>query len=166
MAVPVCAAASVPSDPVDVESNSVATSDSSLKVSSRGIFRKGGTLPTGICLSKAAIGAGALSIAAHSAEVGFAYQFVCLLVGALLTVISVQMIADASVCTGGWSYEDICEELFHPAMSLFTGFINVCNCLGSGAGYLIVCGQVFQVLFGASAAARNAFVVVVGVLVC
>merc|ERR1719401_860925 len=109
MAVPVCAAAPVPSDTVDVENNSVATSDSSLKVSSRGIFRKGGTLPTGICLSKAAIGAGVLSIAAHSAEVGFAYQFLCLVIGAILTVVSVRMIADASVNTGGWSYEDICE---------------------------------------------------------
>merc|ERR1719291_1244268 len=133
---------------------------------SRGLFRHGGTLPSAICLSKAAIGAGVLSMAAHSAEVGLLYQLVGLAAGAVLTLVSIKMIARASIDTGCWSYEDICDELFHPAMSLLTGFVNVCNCLGSGAGYLIVCGQVFQVLSGASAACRNAFVVLVGVLVC
>ncbi|CAJ1366865.1 unnamed protein product [Effrenium voratum] len=130
-------------------------------------FRRGGILPTAICLSKAAIGAGVLSVAAHAAEVGAVYQFACLVLGGLLTLASIRMIANASVETGCWSYEDdICDELFHPAMSLFTGFINVCNCLGSAAGYLIVCGQVFQVVFRADDNARNLFVVLVGVFIC
>ena len=114
-------------------------------IGARDAFRRGGVLPTSICLSKAALGAGVLSVAAHGAEVGAVYFFVCLVLGGLLTVASIRMIANASVETGCWSYEDICEELLHPAMSLFTGFINVCNCLGAAAGYLIVCGQVFQV---------------------
>ena len=29
--------------------------------------------------------------------------------------------------------------------SLVTGFINVCNCIGSAAAYLIVCGQTYVV---------------------
>jgi len=131
-----------------------------------GMFRHGGTLPSAICLSKAAIGAGVLSMAAHSAEVGLLYQVVGLAVGGLLTLESIKMISRASIDTGCWSYEDICEELFHPAMSMLTGFVNVCNCLGSGAGYLIVCGQVFQVVSGADEYARRLFVVAVGVLVC
>ncbi|CAJ1457473.1 unnamed protein product [Effrenium voratum] len=131
-----------------------------------GKFRRGGILPTAICLSKAAIGAGVLSVAAHGAQVGAVYQLGCLVMGALLTLASIRMIANASVETGCWSYEDICEELFHPAMSLLTGFINVCNCLGSAAGYLIVCGQVFQVIFQADDRARNIFVVLMGVFVC
>ena len=45
---------------------------------SSSVFRRGGIVPTAICLSKAAIGAGVLSVAAHSAEVGAVYQFVCL----------------------------------------------------------------------------------------
>jgi len=129
-------------------------------------FRHGGTLPSAMCLSKAAIGAGVLSMAAHGAEVGQVYQLAALVVGALLTLVSIRMIAGVSIATASWSYEDICEELFHPAMSLFTGFINVCNCVGSGAGYLIVCGQVFQVLSGTDEAARRIFVVIVGVAVC
>ena len=40
-------------------------------------------------------------------------------------------------------------------MSLLTGFVNVCNCLGAGAGYLIVCGQVFEVLSGLRLAALS-----------
>merc|ERR1719291_116861 len=133
---------------------------------SKGLFRHGGTLPSAICLSKAAIGAGVLSMAAHSAKVGLLYQLVGLAVGAVLTLVSIKMIARASIDTGCWSYEDICEELFHPAMSLLTGFVNVCNCLGSGAGYLIVCGQVFQVISGAGESARRLFVVLVGVFIC
>ena len=46
--------------------------------SASSIFRRGGIFPTAICLSKAAIGAGVLSVAAHSAEVGALYQFICL----------------------------------------------------------------------------------------
>ena len=164
------------------------------------IFRHGGIMPTAICLSKAAIGAGVLSVSAHSAEVGAFYQLTCLLhlgidgwtlqtvggnftkyctawvfmrsmhavrcfkyskdiiyntyyeytmskvknawciykntmskkkyawvkgalnplaawtlrLGALLTVISIRMISMASVETQRWSFEDVCEELFHP----------------------------------------------------
>mmetsp|Transcript_48482 Transcript_48482/g.128031 ORF Transcript_48482/g.128031 Transcript_48482/m.128031 type:complete len:479 (+) Transcript_48482:68-1504(+) len=135
-------------------------------LTSSGAFRKGGTAPTALCLSKAAIGAGVLSIAAHTAEVGILMQFTGLVVGAALTLVSIHMIATASIKTGRWSYEDINDELFHPAMSLFTGCINVCNCVGSGAGYLIVCGQVFQVLTGAGEEGRRLFVVLVGVFVC
>merc|ERR1712039_555809 len=58
--------------------------------------------------------------------------------------------------------EDICD----PSMSFLTGAVNVCNCLGSGAGYLIVCGQVFQVATGADEATRRLFVLLVGVFVC
>ncbi|CAJ1432146.1 unnamed protein product [Effrenium voratum] len=144
------------------------SSKGSLSVGSASVskFRRGGILPTAICLSKAAIGAGVLSVAAHGAEVGAVYQFTCLILGGLLTLASIRMIANASVETGCWSYEDICDELFHPSMSIFTGFINVCNCLGSAAGYLIVCGQVFQVVFQADDQARKLFVVLVGVFVC
>lgn len=123
-------------------------------------------MPTALCLSKAAIGAGVLSMSAHSAEVGLLYQLSCLAIGAILTLVSIQMIARASISTGCWSYEDICEELFHPSMSFLTGAVNVCNCLGSGAGYLIVCGQVFQVATGANEASRRLFVLLVGLFVC
>lgn len=34
--------------------------------------------------------------------------------GALLTVVSIRMISMASVETQRWSFEDVCEELFHP----------------------------------------------------
>lgn len=129
-------------------------------------FRRGGIIPTAICLSKAAIGAGVLSMSVHSAEVGAIYQFTCLLFGALLTVVSIRMISMASVETQRWSFEDVCEELFHPAMSLLTGFINCCNCLGGSVGYLIVCGQVFVVIFQADGRMRNIFVVLVGIFVC
>jgi len=131
-----------------------------------GIFRNGGVVPTAVCLSKAAIGAGVLSMAVHSAEVGLIYQFCGLAVGALLTLVSIRLIAQASIATKCWSYEDLCEELLHPGMALLTGAVNVCNCLGSGAGYLIVCGQVFQVATGASEETRQLFVLLVGVLVC
>ncbi|CAL1159851.1 unnamed protein product, partial [Cladocopium goreaui] len=104
---------------------------------SSSVFRRGGIFPTAICLSKAAIGAGVLSVAAHSAEVGALYQFICLVFGGVLTVVSIRMISTASIETQRWSFEDICEELFHPAMSFFTGFVNVCNCLGAAATYLI-----------------------------
>jgi amino acid permease len=56
--------------------------------------------------------------------------------------------------------------LFHPSMAFMTGFMNVCNCLGSGAGYLIVCGQVFQVLTNANETGRKLFVLGSGVFIC
>jgi len=169
------ATSAAPAPACDVECNSSVTSASAdgaaraLDKPSGGNparFRRGGTLPTAVCLSKAAIGAGVLSMSVHCAEVGLVYQLAALIVGAVLTLLSIRLIARASIDTGCWSYEDICDELFHPGFSLLTGFINVCNCLGSGAGYLIVCGQVFQVLTGAGEAGRRAFVVGVGVLVC
>jgi len=144
----------------------IASSTSQERSWKAGLFRKGGVIPSAVCLSKAAIGAGVLSMATHSAEVGIIYQMVGLAVGAWLTLVSINMIAKASIATGCWSYEDICEELFHPGMSLMTGFVNVCNCVGSGAGYLIVCGQVFQVLSGANRHWRNVFVLLMGVFVC
>ena len=131
-----------------------------------GLFRSGGVLPSAICLSKAGIGAGILSISVHAAEVGALYQLGCLLIGAVLTVASIRMISVASVETKSWSFEDLCESLFHPSMSFITGFMNTCNCLGAAAGYLIVCGQVFVVIFDADQRARNIFVVLVGIFVC
>mmetsp|Transcript_78221 Transcript_78221/g.203253 ORF Transcript_78221/g.203253 Transcript_78221/m.203253 type:complete len:394 (+) Transcript_78221:3-1184(+) len=105
-------------------------------------------------------------MAAHSAEVGLHYQLTTLAAGAFLTWASIWMIARASIDTGRWSYEDISEELFHPTMSFLTGAVNVCQCLGSGAGYLIACGQVFQVAVGADEATRRLFVLSVGTFVC
>jgi len=131
-----------------------------------GVLRHGGTLPSAICLTKAAIGAGVLSIGTHCAEVGFGYTLGCLIVGGFLTVIGIRMIAEASIATQRWSFEDISEELFHPAMSIWTGFVNVCNCLGAAAGYLIVCGQVFQVLTDSSDTSRKIFVTLMGLFVC
>lgn len=133
---------------------------------SSGLLRHGGTLPSAMCLTKAAIGAGVLSIAGHCAEVGFGYTLSCLVVGGLLTVLGIRMIAEASIATKSWSFEDISEELFHPAMSLWTGFVNVCNCLGAAAGYLIVCGQVFKVLTDCNETSRKIFVILVGIFVC
>mmetsp|Transcript_8391 Transcript_8391/g.25443 ORF Transcript_8391/g.25443 Transcript_8391/m.25443 type:complete len:338 (+) Transcript_8391:397-1410(+) len=51
-------------------------------------------------------------------------------------------------------------------MAIWTGFINVCNCLGAAAGYLIICGQVFSVLTGADGHWRRYFVLLVGLFVC
>jgi len=130
------------------------------------VVRPGGTVGSSMCLTKAAVGAGVLSITFHSAQVGFGYTLGCLIVGGILTVISIRMIASAAIATKSWSFEDICEELFHPVMSFVTGFINVCNCLGAAAGYLIVCGQVFTVLTGASDSMRKLFVVLMGLFVC
>ena len=96
----------------------VGLSDMSNKMveSNSSIFRRGGVLPTGLCLSKAAIGAGVLSMSVHSAEVGILYQLGCLLVAGALAVVSIRMISIASIETQRWSFEDICEELFHPAI--------------------------------------------------
>lgn len=153
---------------VDLETaSSQDGSQVALKVEgSKGIFRTGSVVRSAICLSKAGIGAGILSISVHAAEVGAIYQLACLLIGALLTVVSIRMISVASVATKSYSFEDLCESLFHPSMSFVTGFMNTCNCLGSAAGYLIVCGQVFVVIFDADNHARNIFVVLVGVFVC
>ncbi|CAE8633949.1 unnamed protein product [Polarella glacialis] len=150
------------------EKDGSADSDSlgSKDTESHKLFRHGGAVPSAICLSKAALGAGMLSISSHCAEVGLLYTTLALMIGAILTLISIRMISTASIHASCWSYEDICEELFHPAMSLFTGFINVCNCLGSSAGYLIVCGQVFQVLTGASRQMVQLFIVIVGTCIC
>ena len=90
--------------------------DTSKMVESNSIFRRGGILPTGLCLSKAAIGAGVLSMSGHSAEVGILYQLGCLLVAGALAVVSIRMISIASIETQRWSFEDICEELFHPVI--------------------------------------------------
>lgn len=105
-------------------------------------------------------------MSAHCAEVGVSYQLLALALGAVLTLVSIRMIAQVSIDTDRWSYEDICDELFHPAMSIITGFVNVCNCLGAGAGYLIVCGQVFQVVTHASDGIRQLFVLLVGLIFC
>lgn len=133
---------------------------------STGLLRHGGTLPTAMCLTKAAIGAGVLSIAGHTADVGFGYTLACLVVGGFLTVLGIRMITEASISTHSWSFEDICDELFHPSMAIWTGFINVCNCLGAAAAYLIVCGQVFQVLANTNDSTRKIFVTLVGIFVC
>ena len=111
-------------------------------------------------------GAGTLSISVHCAEVGLLYQLVTLALGTVLTWASIRPIARACVATRCWSYEDVCDELFHPAMSLLTSSVNVCNCLGAGAGNLIVCGQVFQGTCGAGESVRRAFFVGVGAFVC
>mmetsp|Transcript_27494 Transcript_27494/g.49763 ORF Transcript_27494/g.49763 Transcript_27494/m.49763 type:complete len:466 (+) Transcript_27494:33-1430(+) len=126
----------------------------------------GRILPTGICLSKAAIGAGVLSMAAHSAQVGLLYQFIGLVVGGILNIVSIRMIAQASVTTDRFSFEDISDELFHPGLAVFTGFINATNAIGSAVAYLILCGQIFQVLCGTNDEWRRIFIILLGVFVC
>jgi len=130
------------------------------------VFRSGGTLPSALCLAKAAIGAGVLSMGVHTAEVGLAFTMAALCVGAGLTVVSISLIAKACVSTNRWSFEDISDELLHPALALWTGFLNSANCLGSAASYLIVCGQVFSVLTGCGDEYRRLFVVGIGVCIC
>ena len=129
-------------------------------------FRRGGVIPTSLCLTQAALGAGLLSVSSNAAEVGAIYQLSCLLLGGLLSVASLRMIAVASVATQCWSFEEISEELFHPAMSFLTGFMNSSNCLGAAAACLITCGQVFQAIFQADERTREIFVVSIGVCIC
>jgi len=145
---------------------SKASEQSSKALKRGGSFRPGGTLPSSLCLAKAAIGAGVLSISAHSAPVGYAYMLGCLMIGGVLTVVGIRMIAQASVETKCKSFEDICEELFHPCMSIWTGFINVCNCIGAAASYLIVCGEIFAVLTNAGETMRANFVILAGIFIC
>ncbi|CAJ1337307.1 unnamed protein product, partial [Effrenium voratum] len=128
-------------------------------------LRPGGAFAATICLSKAAIGAGVLSIAAHCGEVGAGFQAMSLVTGAWLTVWSIDMIARVCIETGRWSFEDLCE-LVHPAFAALTGFINASMCVGCAAAYLMVAGQVYQVLLDADDKARARFVVFVGVFLC
>ncbi|CAK0819981.1 unnamed protein product [Prorocentrum cordatum] len=132
-----------------------------------GVFRGGGgALPSALCLAKAAIGAGVLSMGVHAAEVGLAFTMAALCAGAGLAVVSISLIAKACVSTNRWSFEDIIDELLHPALALWTGFVNAANCLGSAAGYLIVCGQVFAVLTHCGDEDRRLFIVGVGACIC
>lgn len=132
----------------------------------RKTMRRGAVVPTAICLSKAAIGAGVLSMASHAGETGLTFMLTTMVIGGLLTVISICMIGEAALETRRWSFEDICEELFHPVVSFITGFINASSCLGSATAYLIIAGQVFQVLTGTSATWRRGFIIIVGLVVC
>jgi len=129
-------------------------------------LNQGSLLATAICLCKAAIGAGVLSIAAHCADVGFLFTLVALVAGGVLTIISIRMIGEASIATGCWSFEDISDQLFHPSLSIVTGLIQSCNCLGAAAAYLIICGQIFQVLSGAGDEWFKPFVVATGTCIC
>ncbi|CAK0902727.1 unnamed protein product [Prorocentrum cordatum] len=131
-----------------------------------GILPKGSVLAASVCLCKAAIGAGVLSIAARCAEVGFTFLLVALAAGGVLTVVSIRMIGEASIATGRWSFEDISDELFHPAVAVVTGLIQSANCIGAAAAYLIICGQIFQVLTGAGDELLAPFVVACGVFIC
>ncbi|OLQ12625.1 hypothetical protein AK812_SmicGene3424 [Symbiodinium microadriaticum] len=91
------------------------------------LFSHGAVLPTAVCLSKAAIGAGILTMASHAAEVGIVFQAVALIGAAVLSLASIRFIATACIATGCYSYEDLCNELLHPVMALFTGFMNSVN---------------------------------------
>jgi len=128
-------------------------------------MRRGGTLPSAICLCKAAIGAGVLSMGAHCAEVGFLYTLIALVIGGLLTVVSIRMIGEVSIFTQRWCFEDICDELLHPGVSLFTGFVNSCACLGGVIAYLMICGQILQVLTGCNDSQKQLFIVIIGITV-
>jgi len=107
-----------------------------------------------------------VAIAARCAEVGFPFVLVALAAGGALTVVSIRMIGEASIATGLWSFEDICDELFHPSLSIVTGLIQSSNCLGAAAAYLIICGQIFLVLTGAGEELFAPFVVMAGVFIC
>jgi len=129
-------------------------------------FDEGSLLATSICLCKAAIGAGVLSIATHCADVGFFFTLVALIAGGVLTIISIRMIGEASIATGCWSFEDISDQLFHPSLSIVTGLIQSCNCLGAAAAYLIICGQIFQVLSATGKNLFRTFVIATGIFIC
>ena len=53
-------------------------------VRSLSMFSHGAVLPTAVCLSKAAIGAGVLTMPGHAAEVGLVFQTSSLIGGAVL----------------------------------------------------------------------------------
>jgi len=132
----------------------------------QGCMRHGGVAPAAMLLVKSAIGAGVLTMAAHSAEVGVLYTLVGLLIGGALTVVSIKQIGEATIATQCSSYEDICDELLHPSLAVLTGFINSTSLIGSAASYLILAGQVFQTLSGVTDEWRKAFVVFCGLCVC
>jgi len=81
------------------------------------LFSHGAVLPTAVCLSKAAIGAGVLTMAGHAAEVGIVFQAFALIGAAVLSLASIRFIATACIATGCYSYEDLCDELLHPVMA-------------------------------------------------
>ena len=130
------------------------------------MFSHGAVLPTAVCLTKSAFGAGLLTMAGHTAEVGIVFQTFALIGGAVLTLASICFIATACIATDRYSYEDMCDELLHPVMALFTGFVNTLACVGSAIGYLIICGQLFGVVTGASDSHCKLFILLTGVLVC
>lgn len=129
--------------------------NNSLLAKEQGKMRHGGTLPSALMLSKAAIGSGVLSMAGHSAQVGFVFTGVGLVISGILTIISIRMLGDVSMRIKKWSFEDVTEDLYHWSLAALTGFVNAVNCLGSATAYLIVCGQVAQALFQVSETVRK-----------
>jgi amino acid permease len=130
------------------------------------LLSHGGVLATAALLCKAAIGAGVMSLPSYGAEVGFTFLILMLLVGSLFSVLSTYMIGDACITTGRWSFEDITEELFSAPFAFFTGFVNASYCIFCAAAYLVVFGQAFQALTGASSAFVREFEIIVGITVC
>lgn len=109
-------------------------------------FQQGGSIPSGLCLAKAAIGSGVLTMVTQCAEVGLAVMTVLLAAGVVLTVLSIRMIGEASIATRCGSFEDICDELLHPYISFFTGLANAVNGISVATTYLYLCGQAWATL--------------------
>eukprot|EP00425_Heterocapsa_triquetra_P007582 CAMPEP_0195157042 /NCGR_PEP_ID=MMETSP0448-20130528/184963_1 /TAXON_ID=66468 /ORGANISM="Heterocapsa triquestra, Strain CCMP 448" /LENGTH=494 /DNA_ID=CAMNT_0040195833 /DNA_START=62 /DNA_END=1546 /DNA_ORIENTATION=+ len=129
-------------------------------------FAKAATLLSAVTLSKAAIGSGTLELSTNCAQVGMASFFCGLMAAVVLTMLSSRLIVKVSIATGCWSFEDISDELLHPAMSHVTGFINFIACLGGGVGSIIISGQVFQVITNSSDATRRDFAIMLGTFIC
>lgn len=130
------------------------------------LLRPGSLLSSMVCLTKAAIGAGVLPFSEQASVTGLAFHISALVLGGVLTASSINITGEVALATGKRSYEEICAHLFHPVLSIFTGFVNACNCLGSAVAYLIVARAVFQVLTDCGELGCRIFLVSVGAFIC
>ena len=107
-------------------------------------FREGSVRGSVFNLCSATLGAGALALPYAFSKSGWLLGVVMLLIGAVGTVFSINMLVVARDLTGLKSYEDLTVHLFGRKMGLLVEVNIIVFCFGTAVAYLIAVGDILE----------------------
>ena len=100
------------------------------------VLARGAVWSSALNLTKSTLGGGVLTLQYAAKLNGIPMLLILLLIGAILTYVSINMLALACQVTGKSGYDEIAHSLYGRGMAIAVGVAMVSNCFGAAVSYV------------------------------
>ena len=107
-------------------------------------LERGGVWASALNLTKATIGSGVLVLPYHTRQVGIPLMTFLLILGAVMTHMTVLMLGRACEAAPDRGYDDIASQLYGHWFAVFVVIAMFANCFGAAAGYVVSIGDALK----------------------